>query len=160
MALRIFLTLTAMILGMNVQAQSADNESVKAVIIDIFDGMRAGDSSRVSSHFLRDATMMSVSHDKNGNSIIQKGSLQGWLNAIGTPRETILDERLWGIQVAIDDNLATVWTNYAFYVGSEYSHCGIDAFQLYHDGKDWKVFHVADTRRKDCDIPEHILQQN
>ncbi len=129
---------------------------VSAVILSIFDGMREGDSAKVASYFVRDATMLSVFHDREGKSVIRGGSLQQWLNAIGTPREEILDERIWDTKVNIDDNLATAWTKYALYVGDKYSHCGVDAFQLYHDGSGWKVFHVADTRRKDCDIPDYV----
>jgi len=139
-------------------AVSAQEEEMKvsAVILSIFDGMREGDSAKVASHFIRDATMMSVFHDQQGNSVVRRGSLQQWLNAIGSPREDVLDERIWDTKVRIDDNLATAWTNYALYVGENYSHCGVDAFQLYHDGKSWKVFHVADTRRKECDIPDYV----
>jgi hypothetical protein len=153
-------TLLLLFVGFSLKAQTDPSAEVVAVVQDIFDGMRAGDSTRVASHFLRDASMMSVSRNKEGQSVLQEGSLQKWLDAIGTPRETILDERLWGIEVQIDDNLATLWTNYAFYVGSEYSHCGIDVFQLFHDGSAWKVYHVSDTRRKECDIPEKIKNNN
>ena len=137
-------------------AQSHTKEEVTQVIQDIFDGMRAGDSTRVAGHFFRSATMSSISVDNSGNPVIRPGSLQGWLNAIGTPREDILDERLWDIEVRIDGNLATVWTMYALYIGSNYSHCGVDAFQLFYNGSQWKVFHVADTRRKECEIPDEV----
>jgi hypothetical protein len=33
-------------------------------------------------------------------------------------------------EVQIDDNLAAVWTEYEFYVGKNFSHCGVNAFQL------------------------------
>ncbi len=140
-------------------AQSDREKEVTQVIQDIFDGMRAGDSARVANHFERSATMFSVFTDKSGASVLRPGSLQEWLNAIGTPREDALDERLWDIEVRIDGDLATVWTMYALYVGKNYSHCGVDAFQLRHDGNDWKVFHVADTRRQKCDIPENVKNQ-
>ena len=154
-------TISFLILLMISTAAVAQQEEIKvsAVILSIFDGMREGDSAKVASHFIRDATMMSVSHDKEGNSVVSSGSLQAWLNAIGTPREEMLDERIWDTKVRIDDNLATVWTNYALYIGEKYSHCGVDAFQLYHDGSAWKVFHVADTRRKDCDIPDYVTNK-
>ncbi|MCA6073706.1 nuclear transport factor 2 family protein [Fulvivirga sedimenti] len=140
----------------------AQSEEIKvsAIILSIFDGMREGDSSKVASHFVRDATMLSVFYDKDGKSTLREGSLQQWLNAIGTPREEMLDERIWDTEVKIDDNLATVWTSYALYVGENYSHCGVDAFQLYHDGNAWKVFHVSDTRRKECDIPDYVKGEN
>ena len=151
----LFLTLAVMFSNFVTQAQTEEIK-VTAVILSIFDGMREGDSAKVASHFVRDATMMSVGHDQQGNSVIRSGSLQQWLNAIGTPREEALDERIWDTKVRIDDNLATVWTSYALYVGDNYSHCGVDAFQLYHDGSGWKVFHVADTRRKECEIPDEV----
>ncbi len=154
-------TISLIIMLLISTAAFAQQEEMKvsAVILSIFDGMREGDSAKVASHFVRDATMMSVSHDKEGNSVVRPGSLQGWLNAIGTPREEMLDERIWDTKVRIDDNLATAWTNYALYVGENYSHCGVDAFQLYHDGTSWKVFHVADTRREDCDIPDYVTNK-
>ncbi len=68
----------------------------------------------------------------------------------------MLDERLWDMEVRVDANLAQAWTYYALYVNDEYHHCGVDAFQLFHDGVAWKVFHIADTRRLECDIPESV----
>lgn len=144
----------------SVNAQSDDTANVAGVVQDIFDGMRAGDSARVASHFLRDATMMSVFRNQDGQSVLREGSLQDWLNSIGTKRDAVLDERLWDLKVQLDDNLATVWTNYALYVGPKYSHCGVDVFQLYHDGSAWKVYHVSDTRRKECNIPENVKSAN
>ncbi len=137
-------------------AQSATEAEVEAVIVDIFDGMRDGDSARVAAHFVRDATMSSVFRNQDGKVERRGGSLQGWLNAIGTPREEVLDERIWDVKVNLDGELATAWCDYALYIGESYSHCGVDAFQLYHDGTRWKVFHVADTRRKECDIPDEV----
>ncbi len=130
--------------------------AAEAVVLDIFEGMRQGDSARVASHILRDAGMFSVYHDNTGKTVLREGSLQGWLDAIGAPREESLDERLWDIEVRTDGPLATVWTEYALYIGNTLSHCGVDAFQLFHDGDNWKVFHVADTRRRECDIPEEV----
>jgi hypothetical protein len=63
--------------------------------------------------------------------------------------------------VQIDGDFAQVWCDYAFYTDNTFSHCGIDAFQL-HKGKDgWKIFHLADTRRKDnCVIPQDIQNKH
>ena len=35
----------------------------------------------------------------------------------------------------MSDRLATVWVKYAFYAGGEFSHCGVDAFQLFKVGR-------------------------
>ena len=55
----------------------------------------------------------------------------------------------------IDDDLAQVWTDYAFYAGEKFSHCGIDAFQLIRgsDGR-WRIINLIDTRRQEpCERP-------
>jgi len=50
--------------------------------------------------------------------------------------------------------VAQVWTEYAFYLNKEFSHCGIDAFQLVKD-KEWKIIHLIDTRKKmNCEKPK------
>ena len=50
----------------------------------------------------------------------------------------------------VDGGIAQVWTDYAFYVGAEFSHCGVDAFHLAKDAfGSWKIMHLMDTRRKE-----------
>jgi hypothetical protein len=38
---------------------------------------------------------------------------------------------------------------YSFWLGTTFSHCGIDAFQLARLGSEWKIIAIADTRRTD-----------
>jgi hypothetical protein len=57
--------------------------------------------------------------------------------------------------------LAQAWCDYAFYVDKSYSHCGVDAFQLFKGKDGWKIFHLADTRRKTgCTIPKEIQDKH
>jgi hypothetical protein len=60
----------------------------------------------------------------------------------------VWDERIGEVEIKIDDNLATAWMNYAFYVGDTFSHCGVNAFQLAKGEAGWKVIQIADSRRK------------
>ena len=85
---------------------------------------------------------------------IKKGNLASFLKAIGTPHDQIWDEKIWNTKIEIDGGIAQVWTDYAFYVGTEFSHCGVDAFHLIKDEeKGWKIVHLMDTRRKEgCEI--------
>ncbi len=54
----------------------------------------------------------------------------------------------------VDDGLATVWVPYAFYVGTRFSHCGYDAFQLARTPQGWRIIAIADTQRQDrCNEP-------
>jgi hypothetical protein len=68
---------------------------------------------------------------------------------VGTPHDEVWDERVLSEKVEIDGPLASVWTEYAFYAGDEFSHCGIDAFQVAQTPEGWRIIALTDTRRRD-----------
>jgi hypothetical protein len=138
----------SIILSYAVNAQKTDREIILSQIETLFDGMRAGDSSAVSKVFRSDATMQSVSKDREGNTRISQGSLSGFKNAVGTPRNDMLDERVGKIQINIDENLATAWVPYSLYVGDSFSHCGVNSFQFVKTVDGWKAISIVDTRRR------------
>jgi hypothetical protein len=72
-----------------------------------------------------------------------------FLQAVGTPHAEVWDERIRFEQVLIDANLASVWTPYQFYLGSKFSHCGYNSFQLVKMAGGWKIAHIIDTRHKE-----------
>jgi hypothetical protein len=51
-------------------------------------------------------------------------------------------------KIQIDEDLATVWTPYHFFVNSKLSHCGANAFTLVKIAGKWKIIAIIDTRRK------------
>ncbi|MBX2842632.1 MAG: nuclear transport factor 2 family protein [Flammeovirgaceae bacterium] len=57
---------------------------VRKVIEQMFDGMRAGDSTKVKSVFDDDARLQTV-YVKEGSPLLHTGSIQKFLNAVGTP---------------------------------------------------------------------------
>jgi len=137
------------------RAQSTDEE-VRAVIERLFDGMRAGDSTAVRSVFHRNAHMYSVGV-RDGQPVLLQGSVDKFVRAVGTPHEEIWDERVWNIEVRVDGDLAAAWMDYAFYLGSNLSHCGANAFHLFRGVEGWKIIGLADTRRGDgCEIPPEV----
>ena len=123
--------------------------AVQKVIMQMFDGMRAGDSSMVSGAFLKhDVDMFTSFNNKAGKPIFQKGDLQGFLKAVGTPHDKVWNEVIHSYEILIEDNLAHAWTPYSFYLGEKFSHCGVNAFHLTRTEDGWKIFHLADTRKK------------
>ena len=141
------------------QNESKVNETdqIKLLIDKLFDGMREGDSAKVSSVFHNEVNMFTSYTNKAGDKMIKKGTLDSFLQAVGSPHDDIWDEKIWNTKIEVDGGIAQVWTDYAFYVGTEFSHCGIDAFHLIKDNeKGWKIIHLMDTRRKSgCLIPDH-----
>ena len=136
-------------------AQDGEEAAVMAVVEAMFDAMRAGDSAAMRAVLHPTATGASASVRDGVSTLTREESLDGFVQAVGTPHEEVWDERIWDTEVRVDGNLATAWMKYAFYAGEEFSHCGVDAFQLFKGEDGWKVFHVADTRRREgCETPE------
>ncbi len=124
-----------------------------ATVQRLFDGMRAGDSTVVRSVFHADARLVTTGV-REGRPVIQEVAVDQFVAAVGTPHEEVWDERIWNPQVRVDDNLATAWMDYAFFLGECFSHCGVNAFQLFRSPEGWKIIQIADTRRRDgCQAP-------
>lgn len=120
---------------------------VMEVIETMFDGMRALDADKVASTFTEGAVLNS-SGTRNGTPFVQSTPMSALVNAIrqsaGGPA---WDERIWNVDIEVNDNLATAWMEYAFFAGDRFSHCGSNTFQLARqaDGH-WRTIALADTR--------------
>jgi hypothetical protein len=149
-------------LGTSLAQTTDDEKAVVAVVKTLFSAMEKGDSALLHSTLRDDATLVTVFRDKNKNPVLEREpSIAEFLKAVGTPHPDVWYEEIWNVKVQIDGDLAQLWCDYGFYAGNRFSHCGVDAFHL-HRGKDgWKIFHLADTRRKDgCVIPEDIRKKH
>lgn len=161
---RSLFVLICVLSSFGIKAQEAtftdEEKAVYNVVLNVFDAMRAGDSTMLGKSFMPDVQMFTAIYDKDGNPVLNRGSLHQFKLAIGSPHDRIYDEPIWNTEIKIDGLLAQVWTDYAFYLGDTFSHCGVDAFQLFKTKEGWKIFHLTDTRRRDnCEIPEHIKKQ-
>ena len=128
-------------------AGAQDNPETRAVIavIDkLFNGMLTRDTAAVRSMFVPEARMLGLTNQ----GAVRASPVDGWIASIGRANpESPLRERTWGHQVRIDGNIAQAWMEYDFHVGTRFSHCGVDAFDLIKIGAEWKIVSVMDTRR-------------
>ena len=147
-----FLLVAVLAAGVSPLAAQSQEADVMAVVNRLFDGMRAGDSALVRSTFHQTMTTASIFVNRQGEPVIRTGMPDDFVKAVGTPHDKEWDERIWDPAVHIDGRMATAWAPYAFYLGSDLSHCGVNAFQLF-DGKDgWKIIRITDThRRQGCE---------
>lgn len=129
------------------QANSAEGKAALAVVNRLFDAMRAGDSAAARAVFHPKAQFATAAV-KDGAPLVNFEQMEPFLRAVGTPHQEVWDERLSNIVVHVDGPLAVVWTDYAFYLGDKFSHCGVDALQLARTGDTWQIVSIIDTRRK------------
>jgi hypothetical protein len=130
-------------------AQTDESTAVINVIKQLFDGMRANDSVRIKAISHPEAQLRTTLIDREGKPRMVSESFSRFISSVGKPAPKMLDERIWSYDVRIDQNLATVWTEYTFYLGDQMSHCGVNAFQLMKTTEGWKIIGITDTRRKD-----------
>lgn len=143
----IFCFFFSLILCFSLEAQDSQDAEVEAVIQEMFDGMRAADSSRVHA-VIADEAGFYTSTIREEKPVLFEGSLSRFLQSVGSPHDKVYDERVSGLKVHVDDNLATAWMNYEFYLGDSFSHCGVNTMTLHKGEKGWKIVFLADTRRK------------
>jgi hypothetical protein len=123
-------------------AQAEEEKAVMQVVHDLFDGMREKDANKIRGVFAEGARLGGVGRDGSVNyTTAEQFAMQ-----IGG-MEASLDERIWDWEVQIDGNLAQVWTKYDILIDGNFSHCGADAFQLLNSQGEWKIAHLADSRR-------------
>ncbi|PAW92019.1 hypothetical protein CKK33_00315 [Mucilaginibacter sp. MD40] len=145
---KLLILLTITIFSLPALAQT-DREDIKKTINTLFEGMRKGDSTMLRSVFHKDMVLQSVANKKDGSTVLITEKAGDFVKQVGAPHKEVYDERItWG-DIKIDGSLASVWTPYKFYLGTQFSHCGVNFFQLMKTVQGWKIIYIVDTRRKD-----------
>ncbi len=74
----------------------------------------------------------------------------GFLKSIVSIPDSIkFEEKLTSFSIQIDRTMANAWVGYEFWVNDQFSHCGIDSFQLIDFDGEWKIVYLIDTRGKE-----------
>jgi len=126
-----------------------DKQAIKDAIMTMFDGMRAGDSAMVHSVFSDQVIFQRVQENQQGVAGVVSSNFSSFLKSIGTPHDKVWDERIEFGNIEIDGKMASAWTPFKFFLGDQFSHCGVNVFKLYKSDEGWKIFHLVDTSRNE-----------
>ena len=136
------------------RAQQTPEAEVRAAIVRLFDGMRAGDGAAVRAAFHPSARLQTVARRQGETAAtLREDSVAAFVRAVGTPHEQVWDERTAGTEVRVDGDLAQAWVPYTFYRGEQLSHCGVNAVLLVRTAEGWKITQITDTRRREGCAP-------
>lgn len=130
----------------NAHAQSVE-DSVKATINKLFAAMKNGDSKALVESFADSAILQTIA-EKDGKISIRTEIIKDFADFVGTQKQGDADERISFDMVKTDGALAIAWTPYQFYYKGQFSHCGVDSYQLVRINGEWKIQYLIDTRRK------------
>ena len=125
---------------------ASERADILAVLQAVFDGL-AGDPDLIANAMDTDVVMRSADA-RSGTTVFGSSTLEGLMQRVETG-EDVMIERMWDAEVRVTGSLATIWTPYDFYIGLEFSHCGIDVATLMRRESGWKIIGLDWTR----DVP-------
>ena len=150
--MRIFLSFSFFLIGVFplLSQDSQSEQEVKATIEKLFNAMRENDAEILPTIFDEKMRLLTTSTDPDGFGEMKESPVEDFILRVAQPKEKgTLDERIVSWDIKIDGNLATAWTGYEFYSLGKFSHCGFNSFKLVKTKSGWKIFSIADTRRKE-----------
>lgn len=128
-------------------AQNTSEKEIIKPIENLFNAMKSADSLGVKNAFSGSAIMQTFGK----NQEIRTDKVEDFAKQVGASQAGDLDERFTISKILVDGNMASVWVPYQFYYKGNFSHCGVNSFQLAKINNDWKIQYIIDTRRKKCD---------
>jgi len=132
--------------------QSNEELKVKEAVDTFFEGFHKGDTILMKTVMADKLLMQTAYKNKEGKDILVTDKPGSLTKAIASrTSDQKWDERLLSYNIQVDGNMANAWTPYEFWYNDSFSHCGVNSFQLFKDGEQWKIIYLIDTRRKsDC----------
>ena len=128
-------------------AQNTSEKEIIKPIENLFNAMKSADSLGVKNAFSGSAIMQTFGK----NQEIRTDKVEDFAKQVGASQAGDLDERFIISKILVDGNMASVWVPYQFYYKGNFSHCGVNSFQLAKINNEWKIQYIIDTRRKKCD---------
>ena len=139
--------LTITVCGIRVNAQSPE-DSVKTVINKMFTAMKNADAGGLKNCFADSMILQTITRNKEGKLVVKNDNPGDFIEFIKKEVPGNADERIVFDVVKVDGPLAIAWTPYHFSYKGQFSHCGVNSFQLVRFAGEWKIQYLIDTRRK------------
>ena len=155
--LRTLLLSIGLIITSITYAQNDETANVKDAVDTFFEGFHKGDTTMMRSVLANKVVFQTAFKNKEGKDILRnEGDVSTLLNAIASrPDDQKWEERLLDYIIKVDGNMANAWTPYEFWLNGNFSHCGVNSFQMFHDNGQWKIIYLIDTRRRaGCDVKQ------
>ena len=143
-----FLLLTLLVVTL-VSAQIEEEVKVKYAVETFFYAFHDKNELAMKRVVNPDILMQTVSLNMLGKMTVRNNNLINFM--ITTPDSISFQEKILDYKIQIDGGMAHVWAPYEFWYNGEFSHCGVNSFQLFKEEDIWKIIYLIDSRRKeDC----------
>jgi len=134
-----------------VQGQTIDDRQAAMRVVDgFFAALATRDEGALENLLYPGSLNISVS-SQGAEFVLTSRSYEDLLArfAEGPP----IIERYWDHTLLLQAGLGVFWAPYDLYIGDEFSHCGVDSFQLvYEDGRWWLTNLSWTIERENCTL--------
>lgn len=148
--------LVAIILAVSgglVRAQTDDAKAAAQVADRLFAAMKAKDADAIRALFLKDGQLVAIDRPRTGDGpsttrVFTGDAFAKLISESKAPGDLI--EEMKNPEVKIFGDMALVFGRYTFHVGTNFSHCGTNSFQLARTPEGWKIANAASTLEFKC----------
>ena len=133
-----------------VNAQLEEEVKVRVAIEQFFYAFNNRNELAIKKLVSPDVLIQTIGLNIQNKMIVRTENFNDLINfIITTPDSISFKEKILDYNIQIDGGMAHVWAPYEFWYNEEFSHCGVNSFQLFKDDDTWKIIYLVDTRRKE-----------
>lgn len=133
-------------------AQEGDKEAVKKVVENFFEAFHQQDSVAMKKYMADGVLLQTTGRNKAGKTQFRSQAIEKLYESIvSIPDSVSFEEKLTSWSIQVDRTMANAWVGYEFWLNGNFSHCGINSFQMVNFDGAWKIVYLIDTRgRSGC----------
>jgi hypothetical protein len=130
-------------------ADAREERAVLAAVQEFFAALGARDEARIMATVVPEGRITAQRLEGRTGQLNTRGWAE-WAKTISAA-DQMLEERMHSPEVRVRGPIASVWTEYSFWRGGKFSHCGIDNFDMAKVDGRWKIVNVSYTvQTKGC----------
>lgn len=135
-------------------AQDADKEAVKQVVEGFFEAFHQQDSVGMKQFMGDNVLLQTTGRNNEGKTQFRTQPIEKLYESIVSIPDSIqFEEKLTSWSIQVDRTMANAWVGYEFWLNGNFSHCGINSFQMVNFDGQWKIIYLIDTRgRAGCGV--------
>lgn len=126
-------------------AQEDERGAIIETVEGFFTAIRTADKRLLESILVPNSLNISTSEVDGGTTQFTTLTHENMVSVLTRPGRLAI-ERAWDETILIQGSIAIFWAPYDFHVDGEFSHCGVDSFQLIKKGDKWLITNASWTR--------------
>ena len=120
-------------------------QSPKDAVKEFFNALNSKNAEQLSALMADDLKLHSLNIAEDIK--LSMTGKKAFINSVGSiPTEVIIEERIFDLESMENEQIASVWVPYEFYVNTHFSHKGVNVFTMVKIDDTWKNTSISDTR--------------